>query len=71
MTPFEEELKNACGKTFLNLWSIGSKVIMSKCSVLMCSLLSNCKRKCTYLFRKNCNLFLYFLFKFGYQAALA
>ena len=52
----------------LNLWSIGNQFIMSKCSVTTCSLLLNCKQKCMHLFCKTCNLFLYFLFKFGYQA---
>ena len=62
----EKNLKALVERHCLSLWSIGSQLIISKCSVLMCSLLSNCKQKCIYLFCKTCNLFLYFVFKFGY-----
>ena len=43
---------------------------MSKCSVPNV-LLSNCKQKRIHLFCNTCNLFLYFLLKFGYHAAHA
>ena len=51
------------------LKGLGSQLILSKCSVLMCSLLfSYCQQKHVHLFCKTCHLFLYFLLKSRYQA---
>ena len=64
-----QNLKRLVERHCLNLWSLGSQLILSKCSFLMCSLLSNCRQKHMHLFCETSNLFLYFLFKFRYHAA--
>ena len=67
----ERNLKALVERHSLNLWSIGSQLILSKCSVPMCCMLSNCKQKRIHLFCKTYNLFLYSLFQFGYHATQA